>query len=188
MSAARDWSSPRWWRALSWSASAPTWCAGRGVACLTFDDALLVDPQTFAKDDGRPYTVFTPFYRKASQREVRKPAGIHAGTFARASSPFGSRPYLQGLYLMMLQGLLNLPWWGDLLALLDARRGELRERVHGHAAELLRAGEVVASPLVPEKPMRIPAPETVPPPYRPTVSFLRSKPSVPHGVWLTLKE
>jgi deoxyribodipyrimidine photo-lyase len=59
-------------------------CAGRGVACLTFDDALLVDPQTFAKDDGRPYTVFTPFYRKASQREVRKPAGIHAGTFARA--------------------------------------------------------------------------------------------------------
>ena len=53
------------------------------------DDALLVDPQTFAKDDGRPYTVFTPFYRKASQREVRTPTGEPVGRCSPADDYHG---------------------------------------------------------------------------------------------------
>ena len=64
-------------------------CARAGVPCLTSDDALLVDPQTFAKDDGRPYTVFTPFYRKASQREVRTPTGEPVGRCSPADDYHG---------------------------------------------------------------------------------------------------
>lgn len=48
-------------------------CASLGVECIQCFDALLVDPETFAKDDGRPYTVYTPFFKKASKLVVSKP-------------------------------------------------------------------------------------------------------------------
>lgn len=40
-------------------------CEKRNVACHSFDDALLMPPGSILKEDGSPYTVFTPFYKKA---------------------------------------------------------------------------------------------------------------------------
>jgi deoxyribodipyrimidine photo-lyase len=48
-------------------------CSAEGVAFSPHADLLLVDPQVFGKDDGKPYTVFTPFYKKASKLPVAKP-------------------------------------------------------------------------------------------------------------------
>lgn len=60
-------------------------CKKLGVPCNTFSDALLVQPETFAKDDGKPYTVYTPFFKKASKLEVAKPSGAPRGTFSTAA-------------------------------------------------------------------------------------------------------
>jgi deoxyribodipyrimidine photo-lyase len=55
-------------------------CKSLGVACQHFSDALLVEPRDFAKDDGRPYTVYTPFFKKASRIPVTKPVGLQRGS------------------------------------------------------------------------------------------------------------
>ncbi|MBN2251114.1 MAG: deoxyribodipyrimidine photo-lyase [Candidatus Altiarchaeota archaeon] len=36
-------------------------------------DALLTEPESVRKKDGKPYTVFTPFHRRALQEKVRQP-------------------------------------------------------------------------------------------------------------------
>jgi deoxyribodipyrimidine photo-lyase len=48
-------------------------CAGEGVTFSPHADLLLTDPEIFGKDDGQPYTVFTPFYKKASKLPVPRP-------------------------------------------------------------------------------------------------------------------
>lgn len=55
-------------------------CAKSGVAFTACTDLLLVDPEIFAKDDGKPYTVYTPFFKKAQKLPVSKPAAISRGT------------------------------------------------------------------------------------------------------------
>jgi deoxyribodipyrimidine photo-lyase len=42
-----------------------------GKVFHSFSDLLLVEPSQFAKPDGKPYTVFTPFYKRALTQEVR---------------------------------------------------------------------------------------------------------------------
>ncbi len=48
-------------------------CKQLGVAFHSFDDALLNPPESTLKDDGKPYTVFTPFFRKTSLMGVDGP-------------------------------------------------------------------------------------------------------------------
>ena len=57
-------------------------CKSLGVPCQHYSDALLVEPSEFAKDDGRPYTVYTPFFKKASRLPVANPVTLQPGTFA----------------------------------------------------------------------------------------------------------
>ncbi len=64
-------------------------CKRLNIACNTFGDALLVEPETFAKDDGRPYTVYTPFFKKASKLPVQKPTGDPKGKLSPASGYAG---------------------------------------------------------------------------------------------------
>lgn len=45
-----------------------------GVPFYAFEDALLHAPDQTLKKDGKPYTIFTPFYRNAMKQEVRPPA------------------------------------------------------------------------------------------------------------------
>ena len=49
-------------------------CAVGGAQCFAFDDALLYPPGTILTAEGKPYTVFTPFLRKALAVAVLKPA------------------------------------------------------------------------------------------------------------------
>jgi deoxyribodipyrimidine photo-lyase len=49
-------------------------CKNQNVSFLSFEDVLLHPPQETLKSDGKPYTVFTPFYRNASKLEVPLPA------------------------------------------------------------------------------------------------------------------
>lgn len=58
-------------------------CAERSIPCLTFSDALLVEPSEFGKDNGTPYTVYTPFFKKASKISVARPRDTTRGTFAK---------------------------------------------------------------------------------------------------------
>lgn len=59
-------------------------CQALSVPCSSFSDALLVEPASFGKDDGKPYTVYTPFFKKASKLPVEKPSGAPKGTFCPA--------------------------------------------------------------------------------------------------------
>ncbi len=57
-------------------------CEKHGVPCAAHSDALLLEPAEFGKDDGKPYTVYTPFYKRASKNPVSKPARLAKGRFA----------------------------------------------------------------------------------------------------------
>ncbi len=48
-------------------------CSENSVGFHCFHDALLNAPGKVLKDDGEPYTVYTPFFKKASKIEVPKP-------------------------------------------------------------------------------------------------------------------
>ncbi len=61
-----------------------------GVATHHAHDALLVDPCEFGKADGNPYTVYTPFYKKASQIPVPIPVKKTKGAFSNLASSIGA--------------------------------------------------------------------------------------------------
>lgn len=49
-------------------------CFEHGVACHSFDDALLTSPETVHKKDGTPYTMFTPFFKHSFlSTQIAKP-------------------------------------------------------------------------------------------------------------------
>lgn len=48
-------------------------CAMEGKEFLSFDDALLNPPENTLKQNGEPYTVFTPFFRNALKLPIKKP-------------------------------------------------------------------------------------------------------------------
>ena len=50
-----------------------TICQKLNSAYQSFDDALLIPPGEVRKDDGSAYSVFTPFFRKASKQIISKP-------------------------------------------------------------------------------------------------------------------
>lgn len=57
-------------------------CASTGVDCHAVDDVTLHPPEQTLKADGTPYSVFTPFFRRASQLPVHKPEPLAAGRLA----------------------------------------------------------------------------------------------------------
>jgi deoxyribodipyrimidine photo-lyase len=48
-------------------------CASHRIAFHSFDDALLHPPEETLKKDGKPYTIFTPYFKNASKLEVPPP-------------------------------------------------------------------------------------------------------------------
>jgi len=59
-----------------------------GVPFLSFDDALLHAPEETLKPDGKPYSIFTPFYKRASKLKVAKPERCPSGQFEKREIPF----------------------------------------------------------------------------------------------------
>jgi len=49
---------------------------GAAVPFHSLSDALLIEPSSFGKPTGGPYTVFTPFFKKASLNEIRRPISL----------------------------------------------------------------------------------------------------------------
>ncbi len=56
-------------------------CRQKGIAFESVDDALLNNPGAVNKADGGIYTIFTPYFRKASQIPVALPRQTKAGKF-----------------------------------------------------------------------------------------------------------
>ncbi len=62
-------------------------CRKYNVDFHSFNDALLTKPEEVHKSDGSPYTVFTPFYRRAAGLSVREPIAIRQFRFTAESLP-----------------------------------------------------------------------------------------------------
>jgi deoxyribodipyrimidine photo-lyase len=62
-------------------------CSSAGIPFFELPDQLLNEPEHVAKNDGSPYTVFTPFYRKAKGLNVREP--LDHGCWHFSSKAFG---------------------------------------------------------------------------------------------------
>ena len=48
-------------------------CKEKNVEFIQNTDYVLNGPEEILKDDGKPYTIFTPYFRKANQKEIRNP-------------------------------------------------------------------------------------------------------------------
>jgi deoxyribodipyrimidine photo-lyase len=51
------------------------------VQVFNFDDTLINEPKRVLKDDGKPYTVFTPYYKKALKIDAPLPEKLAQGSF-----------------------------------------------------------------------------------------------------------
>lgn len=49
-------------------------CKKLNITCITHDDYLLNAPEIVVKKDGKPYSIFTPYWKAAMQTPVAKPA------------------------------------------------------------------------------------------------------------------
>lgn len=49
-------------------------CKASNIEFYSFDDVLLHPPEETLKKDGKPYTIFTPYFRNASKQKVLPPA------------------------------------------------------------------------------------------------------------------
>lgn len=56
-------------------------CVSLGLEFNSYHDCLLNPPDSIVKSDGKPYSVFTPFYNKASLNPVSKPKKLQQGKF-----------------------------------------------------------------------------------------------------------
>ena len=64
-------------------------CRQLGVHFHSYGDALLHEPEEVAKEDGTPYTVYTPFMKTASKLEVRKAQPFQFDNFASLPAALG---------------------------------------------------------------------------------------------------
>ncbi len=70
-------------------------CKKHKVSFHSFEDALLHPPSETLKSDGKPYTIFTPFYRNASKLEVPHPVSNRHDNYYTHQVAFASK---QSLY------------------------------------------------------------------------------------------
>lgn len=68
-----------------------TLCKEKDVAFFSFHDALLHPPEETLKADGKPYTVFTPYYRNALKLQVAEPQSNSATHYFQGSIPFAEK-------------------------------------------------------------------------------------------------
>lgn len=64
--------------------------AENNVALHDFPDALLTEPAQVTKDDGNPYSIFTPFFKRASRLSIARPDASAPARLFSAELPFSS--------------------------------------------------------------------------------------------------
>lgn len=65
-------------------------CDTHKVSFHSFDDALLFPPEMTLKSNGKPYTIFTPFYHNALKMDVMPPSENFYTNYVTTSIPFAS--------------------------------------------------------------------------------------------------
>lgn len=73
-------------------------CASKNIEIQIYADALLTEPEWVHKDDGLPYTVFTPFMKRASKMAIAKPVANDFQNFYNAPIS-GENPQLPDLLM-----------------------------------------------------------------------------------------
>lgn len=74
-------------------------CKVHNVTFLSFEDLLLHPPEEILKKDGKPYTVFTPYFRNASKLDVPPPVHNSLTNYYRKKIPFAEdRSILSKIY------------------------------------------------------------------------------------------
>lgn len=63
-------------------------CKRSQIPFYSFDDALLHPPEETLKKDGKPYTIFTPFYRNALKLNISPPQQNRGANYFKGSLPF----------------------------------------------------------------------------------------------------
>jgi deoxyribodipyrimidine photo-lyase len=63
-------------------------CKTAPIAFHSFDDALLHPPEDTLKKDGKPYAIFTPYFRNAVKLEVLKPQENRNTNYFHGAIPF----------------------------------------------------------------------------------------------------
>ena len=82
-------------------------CKKNKVAFNSFDDALLNAPEESLKSDGKPYAIFTPYYRNASKIDVKMPQAIRKGGYYTKSIEYSES---KSLYKKILPHRNGNPW------------------------------------------------------------------------------
>ncbi len=62
-------------------------CKTKGIPFHSFEDALLHPPEDTLKKDGKPYTIFTPYFRNASKLKVSAPVHNSKTNYFRGKIP-----------------------------------------------------------------------------------------------------
>ncbi len=72
-------------------------CEQHKVAFHSYADALLHEPEQVHKADGLPYTIYTPFFKRASQLPVSPPRKTTANNFYQQAIPLADNTMVQRL-------------------------------------------------------------------------------------------
>lgn len=94
----------------------------QGITCETFKDALLWEPWEIAKDDGTPYKVFTPFYRKGCLNSA--PPASAKPTPKISFAAFDARGNIDDLKLMPV-----ITWYDGMAKTWTPGEGGARDRL-----------------------------------------------------------
>jgi deoxyribodipyrimidine photo-lyase len=71
-----------------------TVCKTGRIPFYSFDDALLHPPEETLKKNGKPYSIFTPYFRNASKLKISPPVQTKGNHYFRGSIPFAEdKPY-----------------------------------------------------------------------------------------------
>ena len=72
-------------------------CVKHKITAHQYADCLLNEPEAAVKDDGRPYTIFTPFFKKNSQRPVKAASKLGGYNFYKENIKLEDRKILNDL-------------------------------------------------------------------------------------------
>lgn len=79
-------------------------CHKSNILFHSFDDALLNPPESTLKADGRPYSIFTPYFRNASKQKIDKPkTNLHSNYYSIPISFSKHKLYEKILPQMLIQ-------------------------------------------------------------------------------------
>ncbi len=102
-----------------------------GICAESYQDALLVEPHSVGTGDGKPYKVYTPFWKACQNREPETPINVPLDKLRLAHTSIKSAP-IESLHLLPKHTWykkLDTCWRVGETAGLELMRAFLRERV-----------------------------------------------------------